>query len=128
MVGLAMMAGYVIYYVLVGFVNELGGVAPRTDLAHGLENGLIFGLVMVLVFGVTSSLAWPTTIAWLQLQCSRRIPAIALMPFLEDARDREILRTIGANYQFRHATLQDQLATQIRNPDPTTSSATSDAP
>ncbi len=128
MVGLAMMTGYVIYYILVGFVNELGGVAPRTDLAHGLANGLIFGLVMVLVFGATSSLAWPTTIAWLQLQCSRHIPAIALMPFLEDARDRGILRTIGANYQFRHATLQDQLATQIRNPDPTTSSATSDAP
>lgn len=123
MVGLAMMTGYVIYYILVGLVNELGGVAPRTDFAHGLANGLIFGLVTVLVFGATSSLAWPTTISWLQLQCSRHIPTIALIPFLEDARDRGILRTIGAIYQFRHATLQDQLATQIRNPDSTTSSA-----
>lgn len=128
MVGLAMMTGYEIYFILVRFVNKLGGKTPRTDLAHGLANGLIFGLVMVLVFGITSSLTWPTTIAWLQLQCSRHVSTIALIPFLEDARDRGILRTIGAVYQFRHATLQDQLAKQTRNPDPTTPSATSDAP
>jgi hypothetical protein len=32
------------------------------------------------------------------------------MPFLEDARGRGALRTMRAVYQFRHATLQDNLA------------------
>lgn len=40
------------------------------------------------------------------------------MPFLDDARTRGVLRTVGAVYQFRHATLQDHLAEQ------TTSSVT----
>jgi hypothetical protein len=30
--------------------------------------------------------------------------------FLEDARERSVLRTVGSVYQFRHARLQDQLA------------------
>jgi hypothetical protein len=34
------------------------------------------------------------------------------MPFLEDARERGVLRTVGGVYQFRHAMLQDQLAEQ----------------
>jgi len=32
------------------------------------------------------------------------------MEFLEDARKRGVLRTIGPIYQFRHARLQDRLA------------------
>jgi hypothetical protein len=34
------------------------------------------------------------------------------MQFLEDARDRNVLRTVGPVYQFRHARLQDRLADQ----------------
>jgi hypothetical protein len=30
--------------------------------------------------------------------------------FLQDARERGVLRTAGSVYQFRHARLQDQLA------------------
>jgi hypothetical protein len=32
------------------------------------------------------------------------------MRFLEDARERNVLRTVGSVYQFRHARLQDRLA------------------
>jgi hypothetical protein len=35
-----------------------------------------------------------------------------LMHFLEDARARHVLRTVGPVYQFRHARLQDRLADQ----------------
>ncbi len=34
------------------------------------------------------------------------------MRFLEDARERGVLRIVGAVYQFRHARLQDRLAVQ----------------
>jgi hypothetical protein len=34
------------------------------------------------------------------------------MRFLADARDRNVLRTVGPVYQFRHALLQDRLADQ----------------
>lgn len=34
------------------------------------------------------------------------------MRFLEDARERNVLRTVGPVYQFRHARLQDRLALQ----------------
>jgi hypothetical protein len=33
-----------------------------------------------------------------------------LMRFLDDARERNVLRTVGPAYQFRHARLQDRLA------------------
>jgi hypothetical protein len=41
-----------------------------------------------------------------------RSTPIHLMGFLEDARQRKVLRTVGPIYQFRHARLQDRLATQ----------------
>ena len=63
---------------------------------------------------------WPTTLAWHQLRRCGDVPAVNLMPFLEDARERGVLRTVGGVYQFRHATLQDQLADQ-----PTPNSAVS---
>ncbi len=34
------------------------------------------------------------------------------MRFLQDARSRSVLRTVGPAYQFRHARLQDRLAAQ----------------
>jgi hypothetical protein len=86
-----------------------GGVG----LMKGLGYGLTFGLTVGLMYGITSSVTWATTLAWrFQPQLSRYIPAIDLMSFLEDARDRDVLRTAGAVYQFRHASLQDQLAGQ----------------
>jgi hypothetical protein len=70
----------------------------------------MLGIPVALMYGIMSSVTWSITLAWCQLQRSRHVPAVRLMPFLEDARDRGALRTVGAAYQFRHATLQDQLA------------------
>jgi hypothetical protein len=78
---------------------------------------------VAIVYGVTSSATWPTTLAWRQLRRSGQVPAVEFLPFPEDARNRDVLRTVGAVYQFRHATLQDQLAGQT-TAGPATSSAT----
>jgi hypothetical protein len=80
-------------------------------LVAGLMAGLAAGLTVGLTYGITSSVTWSTALAWwLQLQRSGRVPAVSLMPFLEDARGRGVLRTVGAVYQFRHATLHDHLS------------------
>lgn len=86
------------------------GLGFMVGLVLALVVGLLAGLPVGLVYGIMSSVTWSTTLAWLQLQRSGRVPAVDLMSFLEDARDRGVLRTVGAVYQFRHATLQDQLA------------------
>jgi hypothetical protein len=91
-------------------VAALKGLGPVVAVVVGLMFGLILGLPVGLVYGVMSSATWSTTLAWLQLQASRHVLAVRLMPFLEDARDRGVLRTVGPIYQFRHAKLQDQLA------------------
>jgi hypothetical protein len=96
-----------------GLAAALGsgfGFGIVNGLVNGVVNGLVNGLTVGLVYGITSSMTWPTTLAWrLQLTRSRQVPSISLMSFLEDARARGVLRTVGGVYQFRHATLQDQL-------------------
>lgn len=42
--------------------------------------------------------------------CLRWHTPLRLMRFLEDATDCGVLRTVGPTYQFRHARLQDRLA------------------
>lgn len=91
----------------------------RIGLRAGLTNFLFAAVSVALVYGITSSVTWSTTLAWRQLRRTHRLPAVALMPFLEDARDRGVLRTVGAMYQFRHATLQDKLAGQTTVSPPT---------
>jgi hypothetical protein len=102
-------------------------------LAGGLAGGLVFGLVLGPVFGLAGGLAvplavalgfglagglvvgpafskvWPLSLAAVQLARQWHTP-MHLMRFLEDARERNVLRTVGPVYQFRHARLQDRLA------------------
>jgi len=103
-----------VFGVTVGLgADRVFGSGLGLGLGSGLGLGLGRGLAGGLVYGITSSVTWSTTLAWrLQLQRSGRVPAVDLMPFLEDARDRRVLRTVGAFYQFRHASLQDHLAEQ----------------
>jgi hypothetical protein len=49
-----------------------------------------------------------TALAAAQLAIRHKIP-LRPIAFLEDARSRHLLRTVGPVYQFRHATLQDRL-------------------
>lgn len=109
----------------------------RSDRAHGLVAGLVTGLsaalVSGLVAGITTGLvpglavgistwlgvglvvwlvypqAWSCSLAFAQLAASRRTP-VRLLRFLEDARSRNVLRTVGPVYQFRHGRFQDRLA------------------
>jgi hypothetical protein len=71
----------------------------------------VFGLVIGLTGGLLYPKTWPASLAFAQLAVSCRTP-VRLMRFLEDARERNVLRTVGPVYQFRHARLQDRLAHQ----------------
>ena len=85
----------------------------------GLDNGLVGGLVGALWFGLMNGLlsaeTWPTSLTFAQLAMRWHTP-VRLMRFLEDARERDVLRTVGPVYQFRHARLQDRLAEQASAP------------
>ena len=75
----------------------------------GLVYGLLFGLLFGLLAGLLYSKAWTTSLVAAQFARRWHTPA-NLMNFLDDARERNILRTVGPVYQFRHARLQDRLA------------------
>jgi predicted lipid-binding transport protein (Tim44 family) len=97
-----------------GISNEqLTGLTA--GLATGLLTGLLAGLVTGLLVGLVYPRSWSSSLAFAQLAASDRTP-VRLMRFLEDARRRGVLRTVGPVYQFRHARLQDRLAT----PEPAT--------
>lgn len=104
----------------VGLVLGLGlglafspGVKHLAWLAAGLVDGLIFGLVWGLSFGMT----WTASLAFAQLALRWHTPA-RLLRFLDDARQRDVLRTVGPVYQFRHARLQDRLAGHVTPDEP----------
>jgi hypothetical protein len=80
-----------------------------SGLVSGVVAGVVAGLVAGLVGGLGISHAWPTTLAAAQLAKRWHTP-LHLIKFLDDARERNVLRTVGPVYQFRHAHLQDRLA------------------
>lgn len=90
----------------------LRGTAHRDALMVELMPLLIIGFIFGLMSALLGSQTLQTALAWLWLQRSSHVPTVSLMPFLEDALTRGVLRTAGGVYQFRHATLQDQLAGQ----------------
>jgi hypothetical protein len=100
---------------MVGLVTGLvGGLAYGLvyGLVYGLEVGLIIGLAAGLVSGLGTSHAVPAAFAAAQLARRWHTP-LRLMNFLDDARERNVLRTVGPVYQFRHARLQDRLAATV---------------
>jgi hypothetical protein len=106
-----------------GLGSRLSVVLPLVLLA-----GLVFGLGVALIgkrAGTAASspgaAAVDTALAAVQLTIRHKIP-LRLIAFLEDARSRHLLRTVGPVYQFRHAKLQTRLTqptlatTPHRNP------------
>lgn len=87
----------------------LGVVA---GVAFGLPRGVATGII---VAGVRAGMAGldlaVSPLAFVQLARRWHAP-VRLIRFLDDARERSILRTVGPLYQFRHARLQDLLAKQ----------------
>jgi hypothetical protein len=88
------------------------GFGPAGATA-GLATGLAVAAGAWLAAALVLPLSWPASLAFAQLAVREPIPA-RLMWFLEDARDRNVLRAIGPVYQFRHARLQDRLARPAR--------------
>ncbi|MGC4769722.1 NACHT domain-containing protein, partial [Micromonospora sp. DT44] len=95
---------------LIGAVLGLGGllaISAGVPSARGIAFNLAFGLG----FGVTASRVWQALLVFVWLRVQGDGP-LRMMHFLEDARKRHVLRTVGPRYQFRHARLQDRLAMQ----------------
>lgn len=103
-------------FVLWGWISDVATTLPQelvteSNLVTGLWLGLAFGLGIGLVVCLVYPQSWSAALAFAQLAASDRTP-VRLMRFLEDARSRSVLRTVGPVYQFRHARLQDRLAAQ----------------
>lgn len=111
MVGLA---GGLAFGLAGGLAFGFAGVLPGrlgVGLAVGLAGGITSGLLVGLIGGLMYPQSWATSLAFAQLAMRSHTP-IRLMRFLEDARERNVLRTVGPVYQFRHSRLQDRLADQ----------------
>jgi hypothetical protein len=89
---------------------DLGSRHAAVHVA-GIVYGLSWVLVFGLVFGFLFPQTWTVSLTFAQLAVRWHTPA-RLLRFLDDARQRDVLRTIGPLYQFRHARLQDRLAVQ----------------
>ena len=100
--GLGLVSGLV-FGLTGGFVDGLLFGFP-VGLMYGLTEGLVFGLGS----GLVSSATWAAALASAQLWRRGETP-VRLLRFLDDARERQVLRTVGPAYQFRHARLQDRL-------------------
>jgi hypothetical protein len=89
-------------------------------IKEGLLSGVVIGLTVAFTVGAVAGIAvwigasetWRTSLAFLQLSLGGRAPREGI-DFLNDAYEtRNILRTAGPIYQFRHARLQELLADQ----------------
>jgi len=75
----------------------------------GLALGFTVGIGVSVAFTIAVSQAWLGKLGFFLLGHDDLFPSDGIR-FLENARERGILRTVGSVYQFRHARLQDQLA------------------
>ncbi|MGH3853383.1 MAG: hypothetical protein ACRDR6_07755 [Pseudonocardiaceae bacterium] len=85
------------------------GRSPGSWFVVGLKVGVVNFLEIGLGAWWVSSATWTAALAFAQLRRRGGTP-MRLLRFLDDARDRQVLRTVGPMYQFRHARLQDRLA------------------
>jgi len=81
---------------------------PAFALAVGVTYGLTFGLTAGLAAGRHH--AWMAYVITTRRLARTRQQPRKLMLFLDDAHRLGLLRTVGPIYQFRHADLQDHLA------------------
>ncbi len=93
--------------VMLGFIDK---EAAATYIGHVTMWPLTsVGLIIGFVIAITETVWW----RFCASQCIFAFWGIAplrLMAFLGEARDRGVLRQSGVSYQFRHSSLQDQLA------------------
>lgn len=110
-------------YLLLGVALDLISLAndlpapPRADVAlwpPDLRATLVIGVTAAVGMLLTHTVWGRFLFARLYLAAHRRAPW-RLMTFLDDARDRGLLRQVGAAYAFRHEQLRARLA---RDPEP----------
>lgn len=86
-----------------------GSLHSRERFAATLGDALSTGLLIGVIAAFTVPRAWPSSLAAIQIGMGWHA-AVHLMGFLDDAHKRNILRSVGPVYQFRHARIQDRLA------------------
>ena len=101
---------------LFGLLGTLGG-----SLTSPVSISLPLGIAVGLALGVPTGLGvgahhawWCYLLATIRLSRQKLLPR-DLISFLDDAYRLGLLRTVGPIYQFRHAELQDHLATHFTN-------------
>jgi hypothetical protein len=102
-------------FVLLPGITVAAVTGVVTGAIWGLERGLIAALLVAVAqagFAWLNQLLWPLTLVQLTLHWHT---PVNLVSFLNDARERGVLRTVGSLYQFRHARLQDLLAGKSSN-------------
>ena len=105
-------------------VGVIGTVAELVvgNIHSGIGWGIITFVALCLAIGVAASaLLWPLN-SWASFAFARLMLALRgripwrLMRFLQEARQVGVLRQTGTIYQFRHARLQDRLASRYQAP------------
>ena len=86
-------------------------VGLTRGFTNWLDTGLTSAVGLAVATALYASTVWGVFLTEVRMAIRWRTP-IRLIRFLEDARTRNILRTVGPVYQFRHALLQDHLAAQ----------------
>ncbi|NYH77130.1 hypothetical protein FHR84_000444 [Actinopolyspora biskrensis] len=104
-------------------------IGPGTGIATGTITTLTFGFAIGIIFGISyglfsiliTLLSSPFVIvklSYIRLSNKNSIPR-NMIRFLEDARARRLIRTVGPLYQFSHTALQERLASErIRSAEP----------
>jgi hypothetical protein len=108
------LVGGLVIGLALGLALEFGA---GLNIRHGLTLVIwaVVGLTLGLAVGFIAAEAWPASLAFWQLARRWDTP-VRLLQFLEDACKRDVLRTVGPVYQFRHSRLQDRLANPARTP------------
>ena len=103
MVGLGMLVAFAMALFAEAFATVWFG------LRIGITLGLVTGIWILIRNLLVINLGTATAITALQLAATQGTP-LRLLSFLEDARRRNLLRTNGAAYQFRHSLLLERLS------------------
>lgn len=98
-------------YAMLGGGMVAVGVGVVLGMLLGPRAGVLGGAFAGAAFAVGPTVALWVTQLILLLAHRRRV---RFMPLLEDALTRQVLRQVGPVYQFRHAALQEYLASEGR--------------
>lgn len=98
--------------------QDHAGAGQTGPAAWAAANG--GAVVLTFVYGLTASAWGRFAIARVLLASTRRLPW-RILAFLDDARNRGVLRLSGGAYRLRHARLLDYLAGPGASPGPATS-------